>query len=260
LIVSRRAQRVFGKPVILNNHLPELARIRCPASREEIVQVAESEHYRHWLFENERWVALMWTSQVDHPHPWFRRRLQVNETVNQLKEYGEVPIAPANGEEVKQIQDAVREHVRTPPNGVIREGFLTYTADLEMRLVLDCHRLRKDKESIIGVWGYSGGYNRLIYGEKTVKGFELLWDSPLISCASWTSEYNDMDGDGVEEILVFSRFGKYDVALSMFNTKGQELSRQDDDCSIPSGFAKTEEGNSCPIVGLDATFASARWQ
>lgn len=249
------AQGVFGKPVVVNNQLAQLGHIPCPASREQIVQVSESEQYRHWLFENERWVAFMWTSQIDHPQPWFRRRLDVKETVNQLKEYGDVPGSRwFTADEVKQIQDAVRRQVRTTPNGVIREGFLTYTAEIGVRLLLDCHRLRKDRESIVGAWD-----SRLIYGEKTAKGFELLWDSPVLPFERATIEYNDMDGDGVEEILVYSKFGRYDagrfnVALTIFNTKGQELSRQDDDCLIPAGSDATEEGAGCPIVGLDATF------
>jgi hypothetical protein len=249
------AQGVFGKPVVTNEQLRSQVRIPCPASREEIIRVAESAQYGYWLFENERWVAVMWPRQIDHPHRWFTRRLQVTEAVDQLKQYSEVKGSRwLTAGEVKQIHEAVRRQVRTPSVGVVKAGSLSYVAEIEMRLVLDCHRFKDDEDSIVGVWGARNGYSRLIYGEKIANGFALLWDSPLIPARAWTLEYNDMDGDGIEEILVHSRFGsKRDVALSVFNTKGEELSRQSDDCLMEWG-CDDEEGCGCPIVGLDASF------
>ena len=52
------------------------------------------------------------------------------------------------------------------------------------------------------------------------------WDSPLLKALFWGLGYEDLDGDGVKEIVFRSDLSKEGRFYSIFDTAGHELSRQ----------------------------------
>ena len=98
---------------------------------------------------------------------------------------------------------------------------------------------------------------RLVYGEEGPAGtFKLLWDSPLFVARYLDLSFDDIDGDGFQEIILKSRFpaGMRDAAaLTVFNRRGDELTRQER-CMQPEGYDFWPSHDTCPIVGDEVDF------
>lgn len=135
------------------------------------------------------------------------------------------------------------------------------TAAIEVRLWLDAHRLAgaTGVEAVIGILGEPNGSGRLIYGELRKGRYECLWDSPLFDAYSLQIGYRDMDGDGIQEILLSSQRVSLSThtptrtMLTIFDRQGHELTRQEGCVSeLRSGY--TEEGGACPIEAESIEF------
>jgi hypothetical protein len=98
---------------------------------------------------------------------------------------------------------------------------------------------------------------RLVYGEEGPNGtFKLLWDSPLFVARYLDLSFDDVDGDGFQEIILKSSFpaGMRDAtALTVFNRRGNELTRQER-CMQPVGYDFWPGHDTCPIVGDTVDF------
>lgn len=99
---------------------------------------------------------------------------------------------------------------------------------------------------------------RLVYGEEGPRGtVKLLWDSPLFVARYLGLSFDDLDGDGFQEILLNSGFpaGMRDaVALTVFDHKGRELTRQQK-CMQPESYDFWPGYDTCPIVGEAIDFS-----
>jgi hypothetical protein len=145
-----------------------------------------------------------------------------------LRESRPVPIAPVDLGE---------------PGGVVKVRIL---------LQLDAHRLKPDVESVIGILGEPRGDKRIIYGELRAGRYHMLWDSPLVGGGDFGLGYQDLDGDGVQEILASARAYTDGTALAVFSAEGRELTRQE----CPADMGGDASGSACPIVGREVTFES----
>ena len=69
--------------------------------------------------------------------------------------------------------------------------------------------------------------------------------------------FDDVDGDGFQEIILRSRFpaGMRDAAaLTVFDRRGRELTRQER-CMQPVGYDFWKSYDTCPIVGEAVDFS-----
>ncbi len=114
-----------------------------------------------------------------------------------------------------------------------------------------------------GDWAADG---RIVYGEQQGDGsFQLLWDSPIVVARLAQISFQDVDGDGVEEIVLRSSYpaGMRDLgAMSIFDLHGNELTRTlttavesaKPHCAIPDLYGYSAADGACPIVGEGVDF------
>jgi hypothetical protein len=114
-----------------------------------------------------------------------------------------------------------------------------------------------------GDWAADG---RIVYGEEKVDGsFQLLWDSPIIVARLAQVSFLDVDGDGIEEVVLRSSYpaGMRDLqALSVFDLQGNELTRNlttavesaKPHCAVPALYGYSAADGACPIVAEGVDF------
>lgn len=187
---------------------------------------------------------------------WVRSRWKRLSIVPKAQNWRAMPGSRGlSDEEREAISNVILREARTVPLVTpMAPGRDGETATIEVMLWLDSHRLAPGSaESVVGILGESGGAGRLIYGEMREGKYEILWDSPLFSTGFLGLSYQDMDGDGTEEIVVGAdevmgggpnKMGQ----LSVWDRKGREITRQEPcEISLLSGY--TKEGAACPIQG-----------
>lgn len=163
-----------------------------------------------------------------------------------------------------QLQDAVVRQARLIP--VLQadgEPIDVETATFPIRLQVYVHHLKKDVplSIVVVVRGdENASAGRLVYGEEQADGtLKLLWDSPLFVARYLDLSFDDIDGDGFQEIILRASFpaGIHDsAALTIFDRNGRELTRQEQ-CLQPVGFDFWKTYDTCPIMGeaLDFIYA-----
>jgi hypothetical protein len=114
-----------------------------------------------------------------------------------------------------------------------------------------------------GDWAADG---RIVYGEQQGDGgFQLLWDSPIVVARLAQISFLDVDGDGVEEVVLRSSYpaGMRDLeAMSVFDLHGNELTRHltgavesgKPHCAIPDLYGYSAADGACPIVAEGVDF------
>ncbi len=136
-------------------------------------------------------------------------------------------------------------------------GAPAQTAVLNLEIVLDAVKLSKTgPEFIIGRLS-SKSASRIIVGRYEEKKFHLEWLSPLLQPYRAALIFRDVNADGVAEIWSFSIYmagSKESWALSIFDWKGSELTRDAGDCSVAVGVAAPTSATilpaACPITGF----------
>jgi hypothetical protein len=246
------ARGVFGKPILLDAWSPWPGEaIACPAPRTTLVEALKARGIP--AFDAAGWVHLVSTKWFEAPTAraeW--KQLRVTQTI---KEWGKGGSRSLTHAEQQQIAVAILEHARPPiaytPRGRDSSGRIADTIDL--LLYLDAHTFgppsAKRKESVVAVWGVDFGPRRVIYGEIEDGVYRPLWDSPHVPGAWLMMGYRDVDGDGTEEIILQSRYGGAgrDLLLVIFDSKGREITRQDDDCE--KWLTEKRPDVTCPIGG-----------
>lgn len=163
--------------------------------------------------------------------------------------------------ELAEIKDLVVSQVRTTPLLPSARPKTGEPARLEVHLLLDAPSLRRKVESLVGVYGQADAVQRLVYGEYGDGKVRIKWDSPLFYGDDVRMAYADVNGDGVKEILLNSRHGRDGEMLSIFDVKGEELTRQEkvgDDCAAGSGGLYSDEGGVCPLHGNSVDLVPAQ--
>lgn len=111
-------------------------------------------------------------------------------------------------------------------------------------------------------WDATG---RIVYGEQQGNGaFQLLWDSPIVLARGGQISFQDVDGDGLEEIVLRSSYpaGMRDLmAMSVFDLHGNELTRNlttvgnvKPHCAVPDLYGYSAADGACPIVAEGVDF------
>jgi hypothetical protein len=127
----------------------------------------------------------------------------------------------------------------------------TDTATLEYRVGLMQRRMKPDgPETVIALLGSQGDPHRLAYGELVDGTLHVRWDSPVFSGWQLQIGFNDVTGDGEDEIVIGYAVGANATAaaLIVFDRSGTELTRQ---TNCQDSLIWNPRGEVCPIVGTD---------
>ncbi len=113
---------------------------------------------------------------------------------------------------------------------------------------------------------YFSNVTRLIYGEIKNGSYEMKWDSPLLYAPSDWISYKDLNGDGVDEIVVWPPNGDeikqwndmddyaYQGGAVAFDREGNELTRG----KFCSQWMGHSEDRACPILAKKVEFTPAK--
>lgn len=239
------ARSTFQKPVYMTVIGPWFdTAMRCSSDRQEVLR--ELEELQVTVFENESAILLV-PPRIRPDIKW--QKFDIKFHVMNFDD----PVPPGSRALSKQEQDqiakVVLEQALVPP---LVPGFAHVegdTGEMNVALILDAHHLSPETESVVGVFGPVRGDMRLVYGELAHGVYRMLWDTPLLGGPDPTLSYKDVDGDGIQEIVLrWTEAGGnviYD-ALAVFNVKGEELTRQ-------------QECNPAPPYAEPAQFACAIW-
>jgi hypothetical protein len=215
---ERCASAIAGKPVAFTDPWIGLTPDDCPATRDQFERKLSGRGVRVWNLAS----AIV----IERDEPQKRRtwnRLAVTLNAVGVDFTGGRQLSTAEREAITAI---VYRDARTSPVVARHTTADGDTASIDISLSLDVQELRRGTESVIGVWGQDRGIARLVYGEIHEGRFTLLWDSPLLKAFFWGLGYEDLDGDGVKEIIFRSDLSRDGRFYSVFDTAGRELSRQ----------------------------------
>ena len=173
-------------------------------------------------------------------------------------------------EELLKLKDQVLEQARLIPAFEPHTQSETEAAIIGIALQVFVRHTKKDGPASLvllmseaGDWAADG---RIVYGEQQGNGsFRLLWDSPVVVAKLAQISFQDVDGDGVEEIVLRSSYpaGMRDLeAMSVFDLQGNELTRNlastvgsvKPHCAIPDLYGYSPADGACPIVGEGVDF------
>lgn len=108
----------------------------------------------------------------------------------------------------------------------------------------------------------SSGYNRLAFAEWHDGEFAVKWDSGQLDAVSVGVEFDDIEGNGEQEIVAMGeRFVDFDApkddVLAVFDVEGNELTRQKN-CPGNGFYPERAEVMVCPIEGADVSFITGK--
>jgi len=123
-------------------------------------------------------------------------------------------------------------------------------------LQLNAYELKPGVESVMAFFGQRNSEKRLIYGEIRNGIYEPVWDSPLIGGGNLGRAYEDVNADGVREIVISWTELPRGTAMAIFSIDGEEITRQacKDERRIMLAAAS---GSACPVRGRSITLAEA---
>jgi len=252
------ARAAFQKPVYTTIHGPWFdADMSCSSEREEIIR--ELQDRKIPAFENDSAILLLpsgmrpdigITDRYGHKVTW--HKFEINVHVGSFGDTLPQGSRPLRKDERDRVAKAILDQALPPPLVPAYADVADDSGEMTVDLFLDAHHLSTDTESVVAVFG-AGGATRLAYGELIHGTYRMLWDTPLLGPDVDVS-YNDVNGDGIQEIVAqWTESGgsvSYE-ALAVFNSKGEELTRQEE--CYPRPHAEPAQF-ACPIWGSDIEF------
>ena len=244
--------RVLGKPVVLSDLDPLLSdAIKCPASRAEILEALPRD-LGLAVYESDDWVYLIPIGLMVGRDPLVKwTRFEIRAVLGNLAQTAIT--TRLRDADLHKILGLIRAGARMVPDTV---SFLT-EADGKTgvgEIVLDASivRVASGRELLVGVFRGPNGPGRLFVGARAQAGenASIDWDSRLFDTSELGIGFEDVDADGVLDILVRSAccsLRPSGEALTIFTTAGEELTRQDE-CEL-NGMRVGMESAACPIVG-----------
>jgi hypothetical protein len=245
------AAQAFGHPVVLSDMAPLLEHeVSCSTPPEELADLLRLSGFA--VFESDEWVYLIPLGQAAGP--------------NRVIQWNRFEIAPMLGNleaaalttalkdaDLQKLWRLIRSSVRMVP---VTVSFLAQgpggTGTGQMVLDASLVKMSDTLESVVGIVREPNGPGRVIVGRRSSDGFTISWDSPLLNTRDLAVGFEDVDGDGVREILVRSAccgLRPTGEALEIFSVEGDELTRQTD-CELDGNFKVAEKSSaSCPVVG-----------
>lgn len=271
------AEKVLHKRVLLHPNLPfeQITPICTGQSGDEFRAALKAKSVA--VKEGEDWAYLLHSSFFG---PWQSYTLE-GEKLYWKKFHVEVSIANADLKEqqtevelkpdaLARIKNQVLEQARLIPIFEPHTQNETEVAQIGISLrAYVRHANKSGPVSLIillneaGDWAADG---RIVYGEQKADGsFQLLWDSPIVVARLAQISFLDVDGDGIEEIVLHSSYpaGMRDLsALSAFDLQGNELTRDltstvgsdKPHCAIPYLYGYSAADGACPMVGEGVDF------
>lgn len=240
------AAKVFGKPLLLARHTMNIV-VPCPTGKEELIKQLEAKQVQVIDFEDVLYLLDVGPLFKEFPPTW---SYLSEETEAEC--WGAIPGSRQLDEKQREsVAQQIIQNTRPVPIATPREsGPDGETGEIKYHVYLDAHHLSsRIPESIIAIVGDINGPSRLVYGELRSGRYQILWESALFSGMHLKLGYADVNGDGVEEILLGSTFGWRGEGelLIILDRKGVELTRNNDDCNPPLDYS--EEESTCPIKG-----------
>lgn len=260
----------LGKRVLWFALRTEQVMVPCPASKSELIKSLSEKGVT--VAVTGEWAFLLpshpdnsslerFTPEYKHVEPSKlvdgTNKLVVRWTTKNFAAPGIPGSRTLSESELKEVETKILHDGRLIPveEPISRTGVF----EIPLELTVDCHRLSpKSPESVVATLQERPVSNpgRLYYGEFRNGHFELLWDSPIIHARLLHMGYMDVDGDGIQEILLNS-FAPGNVtfpAVAVLDRKGNELTRQNE-CDITGLelYGADEHGADtvCPILGED---------
>ena len=248
--VLQCARSILGKPVYATMSGPRFdSSFLCPEGRQELLD--QLEERKIGVLENDSAVILIPTyrrPELGDPHYRIRWH-KFNDIDVHVQEVDPTPPGsrPLTASEREEISGTILREALTPPLSTPLDADAGEdTANIEVSLLLDAHRLSPKVESVVGILGGS----RLVYGELQDGHYRVVWDSPLGGPGIGPPTYKDVDGDGVPEIVLSWVTSTYYTSLVVFNSEGKELTRQEQ-CKPDVGDPTQ---SACAILGVTVDF------
>jgi hypothetical protein len=250
---------VIGKEVYADGSANRLlASVSCPQqSAAELLDAIKARDIT--IIEKADWVYLLPTRRLKNPTftsyaAWSELQV-VKTTINWT---GIPHTRVLTDSEQAQVASVIFANTRTTPlitPFVAEADGKTATVEYPLRLV--AVNLTPQVESVIGILGQPGAAARLVYGEMHDGRYEALWDSPVFSGLLLQMGFEDLNGDGVKEILLQANYGieMNGMLFSALDRRGRELTRQAD-CVIDHSYAP--ENGLCPVAAEHVQVQSAR--
>jgi hypothetical protein len=245
------AAQAFGHPVVLSDWARLLDReVSCSTPPEELADLLRSAGFA--VYQSDDWVYLMPLAQAAGPLRLIQwHQFQITPMLGNL---GAAPMTTSlTDADLQKLWRLFLSSVRMVP---VTVSFLASGpgGTGEGQIVLDASLVKVSDalEPVVGVVREPNGPGRLIVGRRTGDNSTLSWDSPLLNTRDLAVGFDDVDGDGVREILVRSAccgLRPAGEALEIFSIEGDELSRQAG-CELDGNFRVAEKSSAAyPIVG-----------
>jgi hypothetical protein len=252
------ATRILGRPVLVHALPgPGLAAINCQNVDIESF-TARLQEGGYTLLLTPDWALVVDFATQSREH-W--KDLKVDVQLNEKK--SDSP--PLSSATLDRLKHALLTQMRFFPAEALQSSYGSSTA--HYLLLFDVYRRRIDGKDAAIVLVHLGENvpdldpedpsGRVIYGELSGDVAELRWQSPIVQ-TNGELQFDDIDGDGVPEIVLWSRWIATTrmtwQALTIFDREGHELTRQKD-CEFEGG-ATILGGTTCPVVGTEVRIIS----
>lgn len=261
-------QRVLGKQVLLTRIPPLETTFKggCPEGRAELLQLLKSQSLPVSVMEEDNWALLVpsyclppWRTYVDEFEKihWKHFRVEATAKLGDSQQ-SQGTLSP---DQLRQLKEQVLKQARFVQVYDPRTKGGEETAVIPLSLEVYLRRLRPTgPRSVVVVLRQQENAvpGRLIYGEETETGsFRLLWESPVIIAHMMALEFEDVDSDGIEEVVIHSiepsGMRMFNV-MTVFNIAGKEITRHLP-CETPvDGYGYSAADGTCPIVGEAVEF------
>jgi hypothetical protein len=243
-----------SRTMFYNGFGGRLAKLQCDPKEDRAQLIAAIEAQGFHVITNEGWTLLVPNEFFEEGQWPFRvswRSLQVQIEVEPS------PDSPQQmpGEVLKALKSALPAEARLIPvldNDSSPEG---PTAVVSLRYRLYTFKKSPERSVFVAILrqGEFDPYGRIIYGEVLGHQINVQWDSPIVEVNSANVSFQDVNGDGEDEIIIQSRAGVgahgggWDV-LTIFDRLGREITRQPD-CKWMRNDAELALAQACPIAG-----------
>jgi hypothetical protein len=286
------AQKVLRKTVlwqeIFNGRLDasNVPKVDCPMERGDFIAALQKNEAIS-VFEDGRFAFLVQTGESPQRQPNFLydykfKKLPIHLKVSRRQSTGSRQLTEPDlqGIAVAILRDTRGVEVLWTIGNSPEADCMSTSEEIHVQLEVEARRLGKTgPESVIAALRaspcdddseqrpmYFIDVTRLIYGEIKNGSYEMKWDSPLLYAPNDWISYKDLNGDGVDEIVVWPPNGDeikqsndmdtyvYQGGAVAFDREGNELTR--------GKFCSRYKGNSgdraCPILAKKVELTPAK--
>jgi hypothetical protein len=286
------AQKVLGKVVLWQDIFygargaDNIPKVACPMGRDEFIAALQQDEAIS-VFEDGPFAFLVTTgySAQRKPNTFYEykfKTLPILFNVRQVQREGSRKIPE---EELQKIARAVLRETRGVEvleaiGNSPGSGCTAAQDQIRVELDVEARSMGKDgPQAVISALRASpcddenepkpenpSDLMRLTYGEMKNGSYEMKWDSPLLCARSDWLTFRDLNGDGVDEIVIWPSNGQrveqwnsedesaYRAGVVAFDWTGNELTR----AKFCSEYTAYSEERACPILAKKVEFQPAK--